>query len=385
MVGWTKLMVITAFDLVTDFRRSAGTLLLLATGYVVIITSVLLVLGVAESEWRASWEMYGNGDPKRSYVLSLPEGAETDYERLMTDWLGSWNFERMIVITRGGVPVNWALMDYQQSPEGVPPLHEGRYFTREEVASGALVALIDQEAGKALTGGSVAIGQHVAFAGREWEVVGIVGDTIPVSGRSFAYARNRIWVPVRSAMPLLGSVQGHDGTAYLYAEQPLTADELARLAENASTVSGVRLEPYRVLDSIRNEADWMALLLGAAVGLGIAMYGALNLGGLVRYWLRRRRAEFGIRLATGAAAADISRMILLQQGLLLALAFGVACLLSVVIIPPIRSLGLTVVMGLQPYLFTALITAVILAVVHLMAMRDLRGRSVASYLKRGVQ
>lgn len=103
----------------------------------VIITSVLCIMGVVESERLSSRETYGNGDPSRTYVVNFPAGQEIDYGQLMAEWSGNWNFERFMLMIRGGTPVDLAVVDYRESSEGFPPLQEGRYFTRGEMASQA--------------------------------------------------------------------------------------------------------------------------------------------------------------------------------------------------------------------------------------------------------
>ena len=204
-------------------------------------------------------------------------------------------------------------------------LMSGRTFTAADTTASPRVFVINQAMAHGLFGDASPIGRRIAQAGTsatEWgEVVGIVGD-------------------VQSILTEPAKV-----TYQLY--EPL-AQEPRRLTELAVRTAGV--PPAALVDSIRTaiagldpdlpirqlqSADatiaranyqegvlatmlsWLAML-----GLGLA---SLGIYGVVSRTTAQRTGEFGIRLALGAEARDIIRLVL-TSGAALALigsAFGV--------------------------------------------------------------
>jgi predicted permease len=203
-------------------------------------------------------------------------------------------------------------------------LLSGRTFNQSDTADSPKVFVINQAMARGLFGGESALGRRMAQAGGksvEWgEIVGVVGDVESVYP-------DRITVAYQLYQPL--------------------AQEARRSAEIAVRTAGIA--PASIVDSIRsammaldpdlpvrklqpaektieraNYQDGVlaSVLSGlAALGLGLA---ALGTYGVIARTMAQRTGEFGIRLALGAQARDITRLVL-TSGAKLALvgsAFG---------------------------------------------------------------
>jgi hypothetical protein len=212
----------------------------------------------------------------------------------------------------------------------------GRAFDERDNASAPRVFIINEAMARGLFGEQSPLGQRIAQAGgttMEWgEVVGVAADVQSVFG-------NRVMPAFQVYLPL--------------AQEPRPATELAvrtAAAAPATVVDGIRTAiaaldpdlPVRQLQPAATTIAWttyqggvLASVLSAlaALGLGLA---ALGVYGVVARTVAQRTGEFGIRLALGAQARDITRMVLTSGAKLalvgcavgLAGAYGVVRLLA---------------------------------------------------------
>jgi predicted permease len=232
-------------------------------------------------------------------------------------------------------------------------LLSGRSFDAGDTLTSRRVFIVNQAMARGLFGEGGAVGQRIAQAGRdavEWgEIVGVVADVQSVNANPSAV------------------------TYQLY--QPL-AQEVRRSSEIAvRTAAGVA--PPTLVDSIRTtmmslDADLPVRQLQSAqasitkvnygygvvgsllsamalLGLGLACLGVY---GVIARTVAQRTSEFGIRLALGARAGDIVRLVL-HSGVKLALvgsalgllgAFGTTRLMAAAF-PGIETNNVPVVIG----------------------------------------
>jgi ABC-type antimicrobial peptide transport system permease subunit len=231
-------------------------------------------------------------------------------------------------------------------------LLSGRAFNAADTLTSPRVYVINQAMARGLFGDEDPIGRRIAQAGGktlEWgEIVGIVGDVQSVYP-------NRVTVTYQLYQPM--------------AQEPRPLDEIAvRTAGMAPSalVDGIRSTmaaldpdlPVRKLQPAKTtiaRANYQEGVLGsvlsalAALGLGLA---ALGVYGVIARTVALRTGEFGIRLALGAQARDITRLVL-TSGAKLALtgsalgllgAFGVARLISAAC-PSMQANGLPLLIG----------------------------------------
>ena len=201
------------------------------------------------------------------------------------------------------------------------PLVRGRYFSERDAADAPGVAIIDEVTARKYWPSEDPVGKRISFEGdgddRKWrEVVGVVGH---VKNRGLeGEARPQYYVPYPqnpfSSMAIVVQAEGDPAA-------------LAGTVRGAIQAIDVDLPVYRVTTMERLVADSLAerrfstLLLGvfAAVALLLA---AVGLYGLLSYTVAQRRHEIGIRMALGARAGDVLRLVV-GQALWLTLA-GIA-------------------------------------------------------------
>ncbi len=189
-------------------------------------------------------------------------------------------------------------------------LLRGRAFGAADTLTSPKVFIINQAMAHGLFGDESPIGRRLAQAGGktlEWgEIVGVVGDVESV----FV---NRVTVPYQLYQPM--------------AQEPRPGSELAvRTAAVAPStlVDGIRRTmaaldadlPVRKLQPAATTIAWANYqdgVLGsvlsalAVLGLGLA---SLGVYGVIARTVAQRTGEFGIRLALGAQARDITRLVL---------------------------------------------------------------------------
>src|SRR2546425_624078 len=190
-------------------------------------------------------------------------------------------------------------------------LLSGRAFNAGDTRTSPKVFIINQAMARGLFAGESPLGRRIAQAGGktiEWgEIVGVVGDVQSVYSDRSAVTTYQLYQPM--------------------AQEPRPLDELAvRTAGIAPSVlvDGIRTTimsldqdlPVRKLqpaETTITRANYQEGVLGimlsslAALGLGLA---SLGVYGVIARTVAQRTGEFGIRLALGAQAGDITRLVL---------------------------------------------------------------------------
>ena len=186
----------------------------------------------------------------------------------------------------------------------------GRAFDERDRLASPKVFVISESMARRLFGGEQAIGRRLAQAGAptlQWgEIVGVVAD-------------------VKSVMPDLAPVMSQLYQAI--AQEPRARGEIAVRAAGvapATLVPAIRAAmtsldadlPIRKLqpaDAIIDRANYQLRvlrdMLSAFAVLGLAL-ASLGIYGVIARTMSQRTSEFAIRLALGAAARDLTRMVL---------------------------------------------------------------------------
>ena len=257
-------------------------------------------------------------------------------------------FARMTPLSYGSFSSSPIAVDgYQPPPEEQPtvqynevgpdyfatmgiPLVSGREFTRADDEKAALVAVVNETMAARYWRGRNPIGERVQVKGRWMQVVGMARDSkyesVRESPKPFFY------VPLR---------QNFSRGAGLYIRTPLSPETMATtLAREVHVLDG-NLAFFEVitlqeqLDRSTSPQMVAVTLVGVLGGLALVL-AAIGLYGVMSYAVSQSTRELGLRMALGAGASNLLRLVL-SRGLALT-AGGVALGTAV-------ALGLTRLLG----------------------------------------
>jgi len=215
----------------------------------------------------------------------------------------------------------WAVTaDYFQTMQ--IPLLRGRAFTDSDQVDAPPVAIIDETMARQFWPDENPIGKRLSFqrdpqGNPVWrEIIGLVGQVKP--GSLEREARGQCYVPHR---------QLSAGGMFLVVRTVHEPASLATAVRNVIRPADAELPVFRVTTMEQLVAASLAQrrFTLAALGLfaGVALLlAAVGLYGVLAYVVAQRTHEIGIRMALGAQAGDVRKMIV-RQGLALAL-LGVA-------------------------------------------------------------
>jgi putative ABC transport system permease protein len=185
---------------------------------------------------------------------------------------------------------------------------KGRSFTDADRQDAPLVALLSETAAGRLLPGHDPVGQRLAV-GREARVVTVIGLVHDVranpltsdSPTSVLYVPLSQWPP-RTASVVLHTMGG-DPAAQTAALQGVIANQDSRLA--AGEVATMR----RVVEMVTAPQSATAQMLLASAFIALMM-AAVGTYGVMAYTVARRTPEIGVRIALGATAGMVVRLVM---------------------------------------------------------------------------
>ena len=219
--------------------------------------------------------------------------------------------------TRVATPFNFASPEYLRTLR--IPILRGRGFRTDEAQAEARVAIVSAALARALWPGQDPIGQAVRIASSNEEpddvfggysevtVVGTCGDIISgliVDGPEAGH----IYLPTGPGRPHASALLARGRTSRDLASEPLQKI-LNRAAADPEVFEALPLQEVRALQTYPFIA---ASLVGSLLGLVALALSVSGLFGVLTYSLSQRSREMGIRLALGATAATIVRMVMRQ-------------------------------------------------------------------------
>ncbi len=221
-------------------------------------------------------------------------------------------------------------------------LLRGRTFTKQDREDSTPVAIVDETLADSYWPGEDPIGKRVKFGndpGSEdpWmEVVGVVGHVknygVDAESRIELYVPHRQALEWMTAMSLLVRTSGPPAQLAKSVTQTVLSMDPDQPVFDVMTMEqnlGRRLTARRL----------SLVSLGVFAGVAILL-AAVGIYGLMAYSVTQRTHEIGIRLALGAQARDVLRM-MMGQGLILAgLGVGLGLLAAFALTPLMTTAGL---------------------------------------------
>jgi predicted permease len=202
------------------------------------------------------------------------------------------------------------------------PLLRGRGFSERDGASAPRVAMVNEAFAARYFGRTDVLGLRVGLgapAPHMMEIVGVVRDAKYLDVRE--QSRSMLYVPY---------TQHAGGLRILEIKRaagaPQSAAELLRALASAEPGLGVvEVMALRSLVERSTAAERMTARVASVFGVFALALAAAGLYGVVAYAVRLRTSEIGIRMALGATAGQVVRLVLRQSVLLIAsgLAMGV--------------------------------------------------------------
>ncbi len=206
------------------------------------------------------------------------------------------------------------------------PVVAGRFFTAEEEAAAAPVAVIGQKVReRVFEGVADPLGRYLLIENVPFRVIGLLAAKGAASGDADSDAR--IVVPYSAAsVRLFGS---HDPEYVIVA-----AADAARVRETEQAIDRLLLRLHRgvrdfeltnnaaMIQAEASTRNSLSLMLGAIAAISL-LVGGIGVMNVMLMTVRERTREIGIRMATGARQRDILRQFL-SEAMMLSLLGGLA-------------------------------------------------------------
>jgi len=203
------------------------------------------------------------------------------------------------------------------------PLLRGRDFSAFDDADSRRVAIIDEATKELFWPDEPAIGKrfHYITEDIDIEVVGVVANVVsqfgqPIQPISYTPAKQRY----SGFMSLLVRTDGDPGPVLAEVQ-----NSIRQIDRNMPTANPATIE--QALANALSQSRVIAGMLGTLGGLGLLL-ALIGTYGLMSYSVNQRRREIGIRVALGAQAGEVMRLVVWQGMVLVGIGVAVGMLLS---------------------------------------------------------
>jgi len=188
------------------------------------------------------------------------------------------------------------------------PMRAGRTFTERDT-DGPPIAILSERAAQRLFPGENPLGRHVRM-GEDCEVVGVAAEVqygnqaqqLEIVGDAFRPPRFGGYVALRVAGNPKGLI-------------PAVRRIVAEMEPEAPVYDARSMEEH--VFAANSAARFSTVLLGVFAGLALAL-AVVGIYGVFSYAIAARTREFGIRIASGARAGDILKLVIADGAMLCA-------------------------------------------------------------------
>jgi predicted permease len=243
------------------------------------------------------------------------------------------------------------------------PLLAGREFTSSDVAGAPKVAVVNEEFARKFGLGRDAVGKAMALGGRpkslDIQIVGLI--------RNIAYSdvkgkpRALFYTPYRQDTTL-GYINFYVRTARAPEQMLREIPTVMKRLDPNLPISELKTMPQQIRENVY--LDRMISLLSTAFAALATLLAAVGLYGVLAYTVSRRTREIGVRMALGADASRVRRMVLRQ----VAMMTFVGSLIGLVAALALGRTAQSLLFGLAPYdPAVILVSLLVLAAVALAA------------------
>ena len=319
-----------AYETVSALDANRGRSLLTVLGIVIGISAVIAMMALIGGVKQAMIGELGLSQARLVYVSCWYNRSPTiddvnamaiemadDYEYVLPLSYGFGEVASDTAKVEGG-QIQGVTWQFQEAMD--LKLFQGRFISKEESDSGALVVVIDQSGAKALFGKPDAdcIGKSVRISGASYAVVGVLESTNIQSGSDSAV----LYMPFSTCCSRING--------------STSVDQVLAFAHEGSDMEAVRNRTedwlaihYGVPDDERDSAIWVqtmasmiqeleAMMLSfqvlmtsvASISLLVGGIGIMN---MLLTNVTERIREIGLRKALGAKSRDITRQFLLES------------------------------------------------------------------------
>ncbi|HSJ23580.1 MAG TPA: ABC transporter permease [Longimicrobiales bacterium] len=217
------------------------------------------------------------------------------------------------------------------------PLLRGRGFRAADDGSATPVVIVNERLAERFWPGVDALGQQIERGGRVYEVIGVTpnGRYVELNEEPHSFI---LFAAAQEFSPQMSlHVRGRDDAALIHGMrqelQAMNPDVALEFAMPLTRMMGLPLIPQR----------FAASLIGAFGVLGLLLAGA-GVYGMMSYQVAQRRREFGVRIALGATARHLLRLVL-GHGAVIA---GVGAFVGIALAAGAARLLTSMLFGLRP-------------------------------------